>query len=132
MSPGFDLIGSCNPAPCGYITLSGFVFLFGRWVCGCYAVDGRARQVACHGRNSTLASSKDVREFEQAEIAGLGIARVGQRVRHPKFGLGVIECFYVYDDGTTTVRVKFRGLLGSKVLLPEHAKLKAPRKWWPW
>ena len=79
-----------------------------------------------------MAVSKVPHEVEQAEIEGLGLARVGQRVRHPEFGRGVIEGLYIFEDRTTTVRVNFGGIRGSKPLLPAYAKLKTQKKWWIW
>jgi hypothetical protein len=79
-----------------------------------------------------VAVSKVPHELEQAEVEGLGLARVGQRVRHPKFGRGVIEGLYIFEDGTMTVRVNFGGVHGSKALLPAYAKLKPQNTWWPW
>jgi hypothetical protein len=79
-----------------------------------------------------MAVSKQPYEPEETEIEGLGLARVGQRVRHPKFGRGVIEGLYVFEDGTKTIRVNFRGVYGSKALYPQYASLKPQGRWWPW
>lgn len=49
------------------------------------------------------------------------------RVRHPKFGRGVIEGLYVFEDGTKTIRVNFGGIHGSKALHPEYVSLKKPQ-----
>jgi hypothetical protein len=80
-----------------------------------------------------VAVSKRPYEVEETEIEGLGLARVGQRVRHPKFGRGVIEGLFIFENGEKTVRVNFGGIHGSKALRPHYALLKPLKKnWWSW
>jgi hypothetical protein len=50
-------------------------------------------------------------------------ARTGQKVLHAKFGRGVIETFYVYPDGTTTIWVNFSSH-GPKTLMPRRYDLR--------
>lgn len=69
-----------------------------------------------------MAGSKQGRTVQEAEIEGLGVVKAGRKVRHPKFGVGVIESFFVSDDGTTTVWVNFSSH-GPKSLLPKYASL---------
>ena len=76
--------------------------------------------------------SKQPHEVEETEIEGLGQARLGQRVRHPKFGRGVIEGLYIFEDGTKIIRVNFGGVHGSKALHPQYALLKPQERWWQW
>jgi hypothetical protein len=70
-----------------------------------------------------VAASKQGTKVDEAEIEGLGFVRAGQKVLHPKFGRGVIESFFVYRDGTTTVWVNFDSH-GPKALLPKYAALR--------
>jgi hypothetical protein len=70
-----------------------------------------------------VAKSKQGRTVEEAEIEGLGVVKAGQKVLHPKFGPGVIESIFRYDEGTTTVWVTFP-THGPKALLPKYASLK--------
>jgi hypothetical protein len=70
-----------------------------------------------------VAASKQSTKVDEAEIEGLGLVKARQKVLHWKFGRGVIESFYVFPDGTNTVRVDF-GAHGSKALLPKYAALK--------
>jgi hypothetical protein len=65
--------------------------------------------------------SKQGRTVEQAEIEGLGLVKAGQKVLHPKFGRGVIESFFLFDEGTITVRVNFPSH-GPKALLQKYAE----------
>jgi len=66
---------------------------------------------------------------DETEIEGLGLARVGQLVRHPKFGRGVIEGLFVYENGTKIVSVDFGGIV--KGLHPQYASLTPLKKnWW--
>ncbi len=71
-----------------------------------------------------MAVSKRPGEVDETEIDGLGRARVGQVVRHPKFGRGVIEGLFIYENGTKIIRVDFGGTRGSKALHPQYASLK--------
>lgn len=71
-----------------------------------------------------MAASKKGHDAVEAEIDGLGLARAGQRVVHPKFRGGVIERFFVYDSGLITVLVSF-DIHGPKWLDPKFASLKA-------
>jgi hypothetical protein len=70
-----------------------------------------------------VARSKQGRSVQEAEIEGLGIVKAGQKVRHPTFGHGVIESFFLYDEGPTTVWVDFPSH-GRKALLPKYASLQ--------
>jgi hypothetical protein len=70
-----------------------------------------------------VAKSKQGRTVEQAKIEGLGLVKAEQKVVHPKFGRGVIESFFLYDEGTITVWVNFPSH-GSKALLPKYASLE--------
>jgi hypothetical protein len=70
-----------------------------------------------------VAKSKQGRTVDQAEIEGLGVIKAGQKVRHPKFGRGVIESFFLYDEGTITVWVNFPSH-GPKALMPKYASLE--------
>jgi hypothetical protein len=84
------------------------------------------------GQNA-VGVSKQPYEVEETEIEGLGLARMGQRVRHPKFGRGVIKGLFIFENGTKTVRVNFEGIHRSKSLLPQYALLKPEgrrRPWW--
>lgn len=73
-----------------------------------------------------MAQSKEGQTLQEAEIEGLGLVKAGQAVKHPKFGRGVIESFFRYDEGTTTVWVNFASH-GRKALLPKYASLELVR-----
>ena len=62
---------------------------------------------------------------EEAEIAGLGVMRRGDRLEHPKFGVGAVV--HIEAGGPVTiVQLKFAD--GSqRSLVAEHAALKRVR-----
>ena len=70
-----------------------------------------------------MAVSQQGKKVAEADIEGLGRVKAGQQVVHPKFGRGVIESFFLYDEGTLTIWVNF-ATHGPKALSPKYAALK--------
>lgn len=70
-----------------------------------------------------MAVSQQGKKVAEADIEGLGRVKAGQQVVHPKFGRGVIESFFLYDEGALTIWVNF-ATHGPKALLPKYAALK--------
>ena len=74
-----------------------------------------------------MPSKRDAMRVEEMDVEGLGTLRTGDKVKHPRFGKGVVEEGYVFSSGERTIRVLFDDH-GSKALVPEYAKLK--RRLW--
>ncbi len=57
----------------------------------------------------------------EAAVKGIGVIKVGGKVLHRKFGIGVVKSIHLGDDATT-VNVVFE-TRGSKWLVAEYANL---------
>lgn len=77
--------------------------------------------VLAFGIGGGFSPDQGPRVVQQVDVAGLGVLRLGQRVRHPGYGDGVVKSIEL-GNAETLVHIQFEDV-GSKWLVVEFAQL---------